>query len=144
MLALILPWTASDIMMNVDLSSPSDGSIGRVAFEISSELRQRAEAVAENIRADADKQRHVAELVEVVLAMTDRGLHYYFLHPLEKAGVGVLTRKAVDLAIGTAGRTLPVVVRKTIKSLNDEQLMSIADFIDRILIRDQDEVSTGP
>ena len=133
-----------DIMAGADMQQDGQEPIGRVAFEISSELRQRAETVVHNLRSDPEKQRLVPELVEVVLAMTDRGLHYYFLHPLEKAGVGVLTRKAVDLAIGTAGRTLPVVVRKTIKSLNDEQLMSIANFIDHILIRDQDEVSTGP
>ena len=66
--------------------------------------------------------------------MTDKGLHYYFLHPLEQAGVGMVTRKAVDLALGTAGRTLPLVVRKTVGSLNDQQLLSIADFIDHILV----------
>ena len=83
----------------------------------------------------------MAELVKVVLEMTDRGLYYYFLHPLEEAGVGIVTRKAVSLALGTAGRTLPVVVRKTVKSLNDEQLLKIADFVDHILIRDEEEVA---
>lgn len=130
-------------MTTADLETRSEESIGWVAFEIPSELRQRAEAVVRSIRSDTDKQRHIPELVDVVLAMTDRGLHYYFLHPLEKAGVGVITRKAVALAIGTAGRALPIVVRKTVKSLTDEQLLSIADFIDHILIREQEEVATG-
>jgi len=113
--------------------------VGWVAFEISRELRQQAETIVHKIRSDPDKRRHIPALVEVVLAMTDRGLHYYFLHPLEQAGVGVVTRKAVDLAIGTTGRALPVVVRKTVKSLNDEQLLSIADFVDHILIREEEE-----
>ena len=117
---------------------PTEG-IGWVAFEISSELRQEAESIVRLIRSDPDKQQHVPELVKVVLEMTDRGLYYYFLHPLEEAGVGIVTRKAVSLALGTAGRTLPVVVRKTIKSLKDEQLLKIADFIDHILIRDEEE-----
>ena len=105
-------------------AAPDGGSqapIGWVAFEISAELRSRAEAVVESLRTDPDKQPHVPELIDVVLAMTDRGLHYYFLHPLEQAGVATMTRKAVDLAIGTAGRTLPLVVRKTVGSLNDER-----------------------
>jgi hypothetical protein len=118
--------------------------VGWVAFEISSELRQQAEVIVHKIRSDPDKQRHIPALVEVVLAMTDRGLHYYFLHPLEQAGVGMMTRKAVDLVIGTTGRALPVVVRKTVKSLNDQQLLSIADFIDHILIREEEEDSTQP
>lgn len=119
-------------------TGPEEG-IGWVAFEISSELRQRAEVIVELIRSNPDKQPHVPELVEVVLAMTDRGLYYYFLYPLEEADVGIVTRKAVSLALGTAGRTLPVVVRKTVKSLKDEQLLKIADFIDHILIRDEEE-----
>ena len=131
-------------MTTAELETDSIEPIGWVAFEISSELRQRAETVVQNIRSDTDKRRHIPELIDVVLAMTDRGLHYYFLHPLEEAGVGVVTRKAVGLAIGTAGRTLPMVVRKTVKALNDEQLMSIAEFVDQILIRKEEEVTTGP
>ena len=42
----------------------------------------------------------------------------------------------VDLAIGTAGRTLPMVVRKTIKSLTDDQISSIAEFVDEILVKE--------
>ncbi len=127
-------------MTAADMEHEPGEPIGRVAFEISSELRQKAEAIVHNIRFDPDKQRHVPELVDVVLAMTDRGLYYYFLHPLEGAGVGVVTRKAVGLAIGTAGRALPMVVRKTVKSLSDEQLLSIVEFIDHILIRKAEEV----
>jgi hypothetical protein len=133
---------ADDNMTATDIER--EETIGRVAFEISSELRQQAEAIVHNIRSDPDRQRHVPVLVDVVLAMTNRGLHYYFLHPLEEAGVGAVTRRAVALAIGTAGRTLPVVVRKTVKSLSDEQLLSLADFIDHILIREAEEATREP
>lgn len=130
-------------MTATDTETRDDEPVGRVAFEIPGELRQRAETVAHDLRSDPDKQQHVAELVDVVLAMTDRGLYYYFLHPLEEAGVGAMTRGAVDLALGAAGRTLPMVVRKTIRSLNEEQLLSIADFIDHILVREE-EVTPDP
>jgi len=130
-------------MATADMEQTGQEPIGWVAFEISSELRQRAETVVSNLRSDPEKQKHVPELVEVVLAMTDRGLHYYFLHPLEEAGVGVVTRKAVALALGTAGRTLPMVVRKTVKSLNDDQLLSIADFVDHILVGEKGDAA-GP
>ena len=131
-------------MTVADMEREGEQRIGWVAFEISSELRQQAEAIVHNIRSDPDRQRHVPVLVDVVLAMTNRGLHYYFLHPLEEAGVGAVTRRAVALAIGTAGRTLPVVVRKTVKSLSDEQLLSLADFIDHILIREAEEATREP
>lgn len=119
---------------------PGEG-LARVAFEIPLDLRHRAEEVIRLLRSDSDPQRHIPALVEVVLDMTDRGLHYYFLHPLEQAGVGIMTRKAVNLAIGTAGRTLPVVVRKTVGSLTDDQVLSIADFIDHILVEEEGETN---
>jgi hypothetical protein len=128
--------------MTIDeMESRTDEGIARVAFEIPGTLRRRAESIVERLRRDADKRQHVPELIEVVLAMTDRGLYYYFLHPLEIAGVGPVTRKAVELAIGAAGRTLPVVVRKTVSALDDPQLLALANFIDRILIREARPVS---
>jgi hypothetical protein len=131
--------------MTIDeMESRTDEGIARVAFEIPGTLRRRAESIVERLHSDADKGQHVPELVEVVLAMTDRGLYYYFLHPLEIAGVGPVTRKAVDLAIGAAGRTLPVVVRKTIASLDDDQLVSVAGFIDHILIREEGTEGIDP
>ncbi len=124
------------------MESNADEAKGWVAFEISSELRQRAEAVVRDLRTGSNNREFVPELVKVVLAMTDRGLYYYFLHPLEEAGVGTVTRGAVKLALGAAGRTLPTVIRKTVKSLDDEQLLKIADFIDHILITDEAEESS--
>lgn len=134
----------SDDDTSTDLAHQSASSPGWVAFEIPGDLRLRAEQVVERLLADTDKRQHAPELVDVVVDMTDHGLHYYFLHPLEEAQVGAMTRKAVEIALGTASRTLPMVVRKTIKSLNDEQLSSLADFIDHILIKEEEEATDGP
>ena len=131
-----------DTATDEDLAYPSNMSW--VAFEIPGELSDRAETIVERLRRDPDKRQHVPELVDIIIEMTDKGLHYYFLHPLEEAGVGAMTRGAVELAIGTAGRTLPMVVRKTVKSLNDDQLVSIADFIDHMLIREEESDGDQP
>ena len=56
----------------------------------------------------------------------------------------IVTRSAVELAISTAGRTLPMVIRKTIKSLSDDQLLGIADFLDHILIQEEEDTSAAP
>ena len=125
-------------------ADPDPPAVGWVAFEIPGELRLRAESIVERLRSDTDKKQHTTELADVVVEMTDRGLHYYFLHPLEQARVGTMTRRAAELAIGTAGRTLPMVIRKTVRSLSDEQLSSLADFIDHILIREEEEAADEP
>ena len=134
----------SDDDTSTDRADSDPPTLGWVAFEIPGELRLRAERIVERLRSGPDKKQHAPELVEVVVEMTDRGFHYDFLHPLEEARVGAMTRKAVELAIGTAGRTLPMVIRKTVGSLSDEQLSSLANFLDHILIREEEGVSNEP
>ena len=134
----------SDDDTSTDETLQSAPPPGWVAFEIPGELRLRAEQIVERLRADPDKKQHAAELVEVVVDMTDHGLHYYFLHPLEEARVGAMTRKAVEMALGTAGRTLPMVVRKTVKSLNDDQLSGRADLKNPMMSREEEAATDEP
>ena len=37
-----------------------------------------------------------------------------------------------------------MVVRKTVKSLNDDQLSSLSDFINHILIKEEEEATDEP
>ena len=53
---------------------------GWIAFEISGELRLRIESIVARLRTDTNRTPHAAALADVVIDMTDRGLHYYFLH----------------------------------------------------------------
>ena len=116
--------TGEDPCTRPDETEPR--AAGWVAFEIPGDLRLQAERIIELVRSDTDRRPHAGDLAECVVEMIDRGLYYYFLYPLEEARVGAMTRGAVEFAIGTAGRTLPTVVRKTVRSLSDEQLLSIA------------------
>lgn len=107
---------------------------GKVAYEISPELRARVLQAVEEVRRDPSDEGNVGELVDVVVELTDCGLEYFFLYPLEQAAVGLVTRKGVELALGATGRTLPPVVRRTVRSLTEEQLLHIAEFIEHMLV----------
>lgn len=107
---------------------------GKVAFEISRELRGRVLQAVEEVRREPNDKANVGKLVDVVIELTDCGLEYFFLYSLEQAAVGLVTRKGVELALGAAGRTLPPVVRRTVRSLSEEQLLQIADFVEHILV----------
>lgn len=108
---------------------------GRVAFEIPAELQRRCEDVIAAVRAADDRREHLAELTEVVVAMTDTGLDFYFLHPLERVGAGRMARGTAQVGVAAARRGLPTVVRRVLASLSDDQLLELADFIDEILVR---------
>ena len=108
----------------------------RFAFAVAPELAARTEAVIDKLRASEDRKQHVAELVEVVLELTEAGLHFYYLHPLELAGVGLVSRSAAKVGIAAAGKGIPIIVRRVVGSMSDDQLLRIAEFIDRMLVRE--------
>jgi len=106
---------------------------GRIAFEIDDDQYSRALEVVASLRDDPADRQVSRELIDLVVELTDVGLAYFFLHPLELADVGAIRRQGVKVALGTAGRVLPAVVRSTVGSMNERQLLKIADFIEHIV-----------
>lgn len=106
---------------------------GRVAFEIDEDQRSKAVKIVASLREDPASREVAGKLIDLVIDLTDTGLTYFFLHPLELAGVGAIRRKGVGVALATAGRVLPSVVRSTIGSMNESQLLRIADFLEHIV-----------
>ena len=117
------------------MSDDDAGTVNLVAFQISPELMARAEAALAAVREEPAQGPAVEELVEVVLEMTDRGLDFYYLEPLRRAEAGAMTTSAARLGIAAAGRGIPAIIRRVVRSLDEEQILSIADFIDEILVR---------
>ena len=108
---------------------------GLVAFRISPDVLARAEAALEAVREDPGEEAGRAALLGVVLELTERGMDFYYLEPLRRARAGTVVTSAARLGIAAAGRGIPPIVRRVVSSLDDEQLLAIADFVDEILIR---------
>jgi hypothetical protein len=108
-------------------------SRGRVAFEIDTDQHARILEVVAWLRRDPGDPGAAAMLIDVVLDLTDTGLSYFFLHPLELTGVSTIRRKGVEVALGTASRVLPPVVRSTVGSMSQTQLLKLADFIEQMV-----------
>ena len=115
------------------MTTSKTGSGGRVAFEIDPDQYTRISEVVSALRKDPADRKVVGDLIDLVIDLTDTGLTYFFLHPLELVGVGTIRRKGVEVALGTAGRLLPSVVRRTVGSMSVDQLLQIADFIEAMV-----------
>ena len=114
--------------------APSDNEIGgRVGFEIDNVQYARILEIVAALREDPADREIVGNLIDVILDLTDTGLTYFFLHPLELVGVGAFRRKGAEVALGTAGRVLPSVVRSTVGSMDESQLLQLADFIEQMV-----------
>ena len=105
-----------------------------VAFQIPPELMAEAQEALAAVREDPAHEPNVEALLGVVLELTDRGLDFYYLEPLRRARAGAMTTSAAKLGIAAAGRGIPPIIRRVISSLDEDQILEIADFIDEMLI----------
>ncbi|MBF0227761.1 MAG: hypothetical protein HQK76_20120 [Desulfobacterales bacterium] len=79
--------------------------------------------------------KHSAELlVESILKITDHGLDYVYLYPLELAQVGVIGKNTVKFGVNAAKAGISVVVKKIIGSLRGERLKAMACFVESIIV----------
>lgn len=107
----------------------------RVAFRISPELLERAETALQQVRENPTRPPHVDALVTVILELTDSGLDYYFLEPLRRIEAGAMSMASARLGIAAAGRGLPTIIRRVVASLDEQQILALADFLDELLVR---------
>ena len=115
------------------MTTNENESGGRVAFEIDHDKYARVHEVLAALRTDPSNRQAIADLIDMILDLTDTGLAYFFLHPLELVGVGAIRRKGAEVALGTAGRVLPSVVRSTVGSMSENQILQLVDFIETIV-----------
>jgi hypothetical protein len=105
-----------------------------VAFPIPRDLHERVTGVVAALREAESASERRSELVEIVSEMTDRGLGYYFLRPLEEAGMGALSQATAKVGLASASKGIPMIVKRVLASASDEELLSLADFVESLLV----------
>jgi hypothetical protein len=68
-----------------------------------------------------------------VVKLTDTGMDYYFLKPLQLAEVGFVVQQSANLGIAGALRIIGSVVRTIIGRLNKTQLPTICGYIRQLM-----------
>lgn len=110
------------------------------AFEITDELHDKTVRVVQAIRMEDDKRQAIPLLIDMMGDAIDAGLTHFLLYPLELAGVNAISRNGIKVAIRSAKRTIMIVAVRITKSLDDEQLLSIADFLEKTLLELEEPV----
>ncbi len=107
----------------------------RLAFPVPEELTREMLSTIENVRRDPGEEAHVTALIDTVLKLTETGLEEYFLRPLEQAGLGAIPIGTARVGIAAAKRGIAVIVTKVIRGMSEEQLLSVVDSMEDMLIR---------
>ena len=110
--------------------------VTRLAFPLSEELRQQTLETLATLRDSSDPRRHIPMLGDLISDLTEAGLEYYFVHSLEKAGVGVIGVSTAKLGIASTAKGIPVFITKVVGLMSNDQLLAVADFIEGALIEE--------
>ncbi len=98
-------------------------------FYHSAELRDKTLAVVRSIERASDPTRYRKALADVVMELTDSGLHYYFLRPLDLARANFVIKQSAHLGIASVMRIMGPVVHNIIGMMDKQQLLSICGHI---------------
>ncbi len=107
----------------------------RLSFPLSEELTRQTLETIDRFRGDPDDKAHAHAVVDLVLALTEVGLYEYFVRPLEQAKVGMVALGTAKVGVSTSKRGISVVVNKVIRKMSTDQLRSIVDSMESMLIR---------
>ena len=106
-----------------------------LAFPVPEDLRSRTEDVIAAIRKSSAPKELSDDLAEVVVELTRTGLESYFIAPLKRAKVNAVALGSAKVTVATAGKSLPLLVRRVAGMLSGRQIIEIAEFLDESLLR---------
>jgi hypothetical protein len=112
------------------MSSPAKPSL---RFFHSAPLRTRTNRVLAALEQDDDPTQHVAALSSLVVDLTEAGLDYYFIRPLEQAKVGFVARQTASLGMAGALRVMSPVIRTILAGTKATQLRVITRHIRHLM-----------
>jgi len=98
-------------------------------FFHSEELRAKTIALLAALEQAEDPIQHRDALGDLVVELTDAGMDYYFLRPLQLAKAGFVVQQSANLGISGAVRIMASVIRSIISRMDKDQLLTICGYI---------------
>jgi hypothetical protein len=109
------------------------GRLPYLRFYHSESLRTKTLKVLDALETAEDATIHSQALAEVVLELTETGLAYYFVKPVQDAKVGLMAEQSTKLGIAGIRRLMGPVTRRVIGGMNTTQLLSVSKHIRHLM-----------
>lgn len=92
-----------------------------------------AQELITKIRNGQSPTQYVGALTDLVIDLTEAGLQFYFIEPLERIDVSSLTMKVASMGLNSTHKGMKMVIKKVLKKLSDEQVVKLSEFLEEIL-----------
>lgn len=105
------------------------GGLPYLRFYHSKALRAKTLKVLDALETAEDATEHRDALAEVVLELTETGLAYYFVKPVQAAKVSFIAEQTTKVGIGGILRVMGPVARRVIGGMDRDQLLTVSSHI---------------
>jgi hypothetical protein len=102
-------------------------------FYHSKSLRTKTLSVLDALESGEDATSQSEALAEVVLELTEIGLAYYFVKPVQAAKVGFVAEQSTKLGIAAILRVMGPVTRRVIGGMDAHQLLSVSTHMRHLM-----------
>jgi hypothetical protein len=102
-------------------------------FYHSASLRKKTLSVLDSLETAEDPTSEREALAEIVLELTEVGLVYYFVKPVQAAKVGFVAEQSTKLGITGILRVMGPVTRRVIGGMGAEQLLLVSNHIRNLM-----------
>jgi hypothetical protein len=102
-------------------------------FYHSRSLRTKTLSVLDALETAEDATSQREALAELVLELTETGLAYYFVKPVQAAKVGFIAEQSTKLGIAGILRVMRPVARQVIGRMGTQQLLSVSNHIRHLM-----------
>lgn len=96
-------------------------------------LRARTIKVLDALEGADDPTRECAALADLVLELTETGLAYYFVKPVEAAQVGFVAAQSTKLGIASILRVMGPVTRRVLGGMDAKQLLTVSAHLRHLM-----------
>lgn len=107
-----------------------------LATPLPADLAEQAREVIDDLRSDAPRKERAERATDLILAISEESLRYHFRAPMVELGVGMITRKSLEVALDLAVRGIRGSMRSVLSGFDDGQLSRVADMIEARLYPD--------
>ena len=103
-------------------------------FYHSDELRAKTLHVLATVEQAQDATRYRGAVAELVMELTDSGLDYYFMRPLNLAKVNFVLNRSAHMGMGSVKRVMSPVIRNIIGHMDERQLLGVCAYIRELMV----------
>jgi len=111
--------------------NPSNPSL---RFFYSDELQAKTLQLLDTLEQAEDPKKHRGTLGELVVELTNTGMDYYFIKPLQLAGVGFVVQQSANLSMAAALKIIGSVIRNIIGRMDKAQLIAVCGYIRQLML----------